>query len=169
MTSNRQKAIQQKPGKETGQGSFAFRDIGGEKLLQFIWQFGYYNNANLSTTEGEKLTIIFPGIHNTNAGPDFSGARIRIGETTFFGNVELHLKTSDWEKHRHQSDNNYRNVMLHVVFKHDKELDHTVPVLELESRVPTLLLERYFGFMNARSFVPCGASIVTVKELVWVS
>jgi hypothetical protein len=146
-----------------------FRDFGGEKLLQFIWQFGYFNNANLTTTEGERLTIIHPGTPNKNGGPDFTTAKIKIGETNFFGNVELHLKTSDWEKHQHQNDPQYNNVILHVVLQHDKDLGHAVPVLELEPRISTLLLERYNALMNANSFIPCGVSISTVKELVWTS
>lgn len=146
-----------------------FTDMGGEKLLQFIWQFGYFNKTNLLTTEGEGLSVIFPGALNKNGGPDFTGAKIRVGETTFFGNVELHLLTSDWEKHGHQNDKQYSNVILHVVFQHDKKLDHAIPVLELEPRISTLLLERYNVLMNADSFIPCSAGISSVGELVWVS
>ena len=69
-----------------------FRDIGGEKLLHFIWQFGYFNKTNLTTTTGEPLLVIFPGTPNKDGGPDFSAARIRIGDTSFFGNVELHQR-----------------------------------------------------------------------------
>ncbi len=142
---------------------------GGEKLLQFIWQFGYFNNASLTTTEGESLSIISPGTINKNGGPDFTAAKIKIGETTFFGNVELHLQTSDWEKHHHEADSNYRNVILHVVFQHDKDLRNAIPVLELEPRISTFLLERYRSLMNTDSFIPCSNSVSTVKELVWVS
>ncbi|WP_240410050.1 DUF2851 family protein [Flavisolibacter nicotianae] len=146
-----------------------FTDMGGERLLQFIWQFGYFNGANLTTSEGEAISILFPGTQNKNSGPDFTGAKIRIGETTFFGNVEVHMKTSDWEKHGHQADRQYTNVILHVVFQHDKTLDHAIPVLELEPRISTLLLERYNALLNADNFVPCGNSIATVSDLVWVS
>jgi hypothetical protein len=146
-----------------------FRDMGGEKLLQFIWQFGYFNSTDLTTTEGEKLSILFPGTLNKNGGPDFTAAKIRVGETTFFGNIEIHLRTSDWEKHRHQSDTQYRNVILHVVFQHDKIVNNAIPVLELEPRISTFLLERYNALMNADSFIPCSASVALVKELVWVS
>ncbi len=146
-----------------------FRDVGGEKLLQYIWQFGYFNSAHLATTRGEKLSIIFPGTLNPNSGPDFSGAKIRIGDTTFYGHVELHLQTSDWLRHRHQADSNYGNVILHVVFRHDKDLNHSIPVLELEPRISTLLLDRYFSFMQAGSFIPCGSLASSAKDLVWVA
>lgn len=146
-----------------------FTDMGGEKLLQYIWQFGYFNKTNLMTAEGDMLSIVFPGALNKNGGPDFTGAKIRIGEATFFGNVELHLLTSDWEKHGHQFDKQYRNVILHVVFQHDKKLEHAIPILELEPRISTLLLERYNALMNADSFIPCSASISSVGDLVWAS
>lgn len=146
-----------------------FKDFGGEKLLQFIWQFGYYNNSDLTTTEGDKLSIVFPGTPNKNGGPDFTAAKLKIGDATFFGNVELHLKTSDWEKHHHQTDAQYNNVILHVVFQHDKKLTHAIPVFELEPRISTLLLERYNFLLNADSFVPCYASIASVANLTWVS
>lgn len=146
-----------------------FRQTGGEKLLQFIWQYGYFNASNLTTTGGETVSIIFPGTLNRDGGPDFTGARIRIGETLFFGNVELHLKTSDWERHHHHTDAAFRNVILHVVFQHDKDLVNSVPVVELESRISTLLLERYFALMNAETFIPCSQAIASVKDLVWTA
>lgn len=140
-----------------------------ERLLQFIWQFGYFNNTNLTTADGEKLSILFAGDLNTNGGPDFSAAKIRIGETMFFGTIELHLKTSDWERHGHEGDRQYGNVILHVVYRHDKPLPHAVPVLELEPRISSLLLDRYEGLMQTESFIPCDASAATVPELVWTA
>ena len=140
-----------------------------EKLLQFIWQFGYFNNTNLTTAEGEKLTILFAGNLNTNGGPDFAAAKIRIGETTFFGNIELHLKTSDWEKHGHDDDRQYGNVVLHVVLRHDKPLSHSIPVLELEQRISSLLLHRYADLMQTENVIPCGGSAALVPELVWTA
>ncbi|MBB1286989.1 DUF2851 family protein [Flavisolibacter sp. BT320] len=140
-----------------------------ERLLQFIWQFGYFNNTNLTTAEGEKISILFAGNLNSNGGPDFSAAKIRIGETTFFGSVELHLKTSDWEKHGHEGDRQYGNVILHVVYRHDKPLPHAIPVLELEPRISSLLLERYTALLQTESFIPCDASVASVPELVWMA
>src|SRR5687767_13531733 len=91
-----------------------------EKLLQFIWQFQYFNLKELRLTNGQSLHIIHPGIANTNQGPDFLQARIAIDKTVWAGNIELHIKTSDWYKHEHESDHNYDNVILHVVFEDDE-------------------------------------------------
>ncbi|MEO5946681.1 MAG: DUF2851 family protein [Chitinophagaceae bacterium] len=90
-----------------------------ERLLQFIWQFQYFNKSELETTSSESVQIIAPGQLNSDQGPDFSNAKIKIGKTTWAGTVELHIKTSDWNKHNHQTDKNYKNVILHVVWEDD--------------------------------------------------
>ncbi len=86
-----------------------------ESLLQFIWQFQYFNKSGLFTIEGETLQIIFPGNLNVNQGPDFLEAKLKIGKTLWIGNVELHIKSSDWDLHNHGKDGNYSNIILHVV------------------------------------------------------
>jgi hypothetical protein len=105
-----------------------------EKLLQFIWQFQYLSRSGLRTVDGEPVEIVFPGRINKNQGPDFSNAKIRIGPTLFAGSVELHLKTSDWQRHKHGQDKNYQNVILHVVLQHDQLFQNAIPVLELQHR-----------------------------------
>lgn len=146
-----------------------------ERLLQFIWQLRYFNKNGLVTTNGETLEIIFPGNYNTNQGPDFSEARIKIGNTIWAGNVELHVKTSDWEKHRHQHDKNYNTVVLHVVWDDDtsshqilgSEHEKPLPVLELKDRVSKLLLNRYEDLMNASTFIPCQKTAQSVPAIIW--
>jgi len=141
-----------------------------EKLLQYIWQFQYFTKSGLTTTKGEKLQIIFPGTLNTNQGPDFSNAQVKIDDTVLVGSIELHLKSSQWNEHGHQGDANYKSVILHVVFEDDAKANNShLPVLELESRVSNLLLERYATMMNAGSFISCTNSIREVKELTWVA
>lgn len=139
-----------------------------ERLLQYIWQFQYYNKGELSTTAGEPLQILFPGQFNTNQGTDFSDAKIKIGATTWAGTVELHINTSDWKKHNHQQDNNYNNVILHVVWEDDTKANE-LPVLELKSRVPKVLLQRYEELMLSSSFIACEKMIHTVREITWKS
>ncbi len=96
-----------------------------EKLLQFIWKHRYFNQQGLELTTGEPLTIEYPGEENANQGPDFINARIRIRKHQWIGHVELHLFSSGWEKHSHTEDRNYRNVILHVVWKQDKSVIST--------------------------------------------
>lgn len=136
-----------------------------ERLLQFIWQFQYFNQSELQSTSGESIQIIFPGTYNTNQGPDFLNARIKIGKTTWAGNVELHLLSSDWKKHKHHRDKNYDNVILHVVWEDDFP-DYNIPVLNLKSRVAKVLLQRYEELMNTQGFIPCEKTIGAVKPIV---
>lgn len=139
-----------------------------ERLLQYIWQFQYFNKTDLLTKNGEAVHVIFPGQYNTNQGPDFSDAKIKIAQTIWAGTVELHLKTSDWEKHNHQHDKNYNNVILHVVWE-DDAVKSDIPVIELKGRVSKILLMRYEELMIKGSFIPCENSIQTVKEITWKS
>ncbi len=137
-----------------------------EKLLQFIWQFQYFNKGELTTVKGEKVHILFQGQLNSNQGPDFSEAKIRIDNTLLVGSVELHTRSSDWDKHRHQPDRNYKNVVLHVVWEDDQPGAH-LPVLELKGRVSGILLHRYTELLNSTSFIPCEKSIQLVRQITW--
>ena len=85
-----------------------------EEFLHFIWLYQLFDHSRLKTEEGEILLILQPGIHNTHSGPDFSEARIRIGENVWVGHVEIHIKSSDWYAHNHHLDNAYKNVVLHL-------------------------------------------------------
>ncbi len=141
-----------------------------ERLLQFIWQFQYFNMAELETVNGELLQVLQPGQWNHHQGPDFGNARIRIGDKCWAGNVELHLYASDWTKHEHNEDRNYANIILHVVWiNDDMRLSDKMPTLELQDRIPNLLLTRYESWMQANTFVPCSAHIAGVDPLVWTA
>jgi len=140
-----------------------------ERLLQFIWQFQYFNKSELTTSTGGPLQIIYPGQYNTNQGPDFSNAKIKIENTTWAGNVELHFKTSDWRKHNHHKDDNYSNVILHVVWEDDITCQGSVPILQLKERVSKILLERYEELMNAAGFIACEKTIHAVHDITWQS
>lgn len=139
-----------------------------ERLLQFIWQHQYFNNTNLHTSQGELLTVLAPGRLNTNQGPDFSEARVRLGGLEWRGSVELHIRTSDWQRHRHEPDPHYGNVILHVVWEHDHPImQRVIPVLELKGRVPGILLEKYRGMMWQPSGIPCEKQLFRVPPLQW--
>ncbi len=142
-----------------------------EKLLQFIWQFQYFNRQSLTTTSGEPLQIISAGSLNTNQGPDFQQARIIIGDTSWAGNAELHIRSSDWMKHNHQNDERYNKVILHVVWQHDAKITdakgNIIPTLELQPRVSKILLDKYDQWMQTDRQIPCGQSITEVPDIVW--
>ncbi|HEX4956874.1 MAG TPA: DUF2851 family protein, partial [Lacibacter sp.] len=138
-----------------------------ERLLQFIWQHQYFNKDHLLTTTGETVEVLFAGTHNTNQGPDFTNARIRINQLQLAGTVELHLRTSDWQLHGHTNDVHYKNVILHVVWQHDGPANETV--LELKNRVAQSLLNRYAALMQQQEQIPCSSFVSLVPDLVWLS
>jgi hypothetical protein len=140
-----------------------------EDFLHFIWQFQYFDKHNLQTTDGKPLEILSPGRLNTHAGPDFSAARLQSEALTWAGNVEIHLCSSDWERHQHRQNAAYESVILHVVWKHDKAIfrkDGTLlPVLELEGRTNVKLLDQYKTLTGSRLEIPCQAQFPSVKLL----
>ena len=140
-----------------------------ERLLQYIWQFQYFNKSSLATTAGEPLLIIYPGNYNTQQGPDFNAAKIKVSNTTWAGHIELHINSSDWQKHRHSGDPNYKNVILHVVWKHDSKEELPFPTLMLEDKISRLLLDRYDEWMNQTAFIPCEKNIHAINDLHWIS
>lgn len=140
-----------------------------ERLLQYIWQFQYFNRNNLVTEEGEALQVIHPGSINSNQGPDFTGAKIKINETTWAGSIEIHINTSDWKNHKHSGDKNYKNVILHVVWRHGINLNLPCSTLVLQDKVPKLLLNKYDELMNAHNFIACENHIQQVNSLTWQS
>lgn len=135
-----------------------------EKLLQFIWQFQQYAAGELQTATGEPLQIIQPGKLNHHQGPDFSDARIRTGDTIWAGNIELHVRSSDWNRHAHQTDPNYANVILHVVWENDG-WHYPIPLLELKGRIPGILLDRYEKLAQHSGFIFCENSCGKVSAL----
>ena len=144
-----------------------------ERLLQYLWQYQYFNKNELTTSSGLPLQIIYQGNFNTNQGADFFEAKIKIGNTIWAGNIELHIKSSDWDLHNHSADKNYNNIILHVVWEHDREIKDitgsTLPTLELQNRVSKLLLSKYEALLNTNSFIPCEKHVHSIKDLALIS
>jgi hypothetical protein len=141
-----------------------------ESFLHFIWQFQYFSKKDLTTTDGESINIVSPGVLNKDAGPDFSNTKILIGKVRWFGHTEIHIHSSDWEKHFHDEDPAYENVVLHVVWKNDHPVirkDGTlIPTLELKDRVDQYLILNWKKLVSTENEIPCAHQILTVKELV---
>jgi hypothetical protein len=144
-----------------------------EKLLHFIWQFRHYTPAVLYTTHQEKIQVIHPGMYNIHAGPDFLDARIQIGNALLAGHVEIHILSSHWYQHRHQDDDRYRNVVLHVVWLDDRPVKdasgNLLPTLELHHVVSNMLLSRYHALQQNTEFVPCQHYLPALDETGWIA
>lgn len=144
-----------------------------ERLLQYIWQFQYFNKSNLVTTENEELNIINIGTLNTNQGPDFFNAQIKINKIVLSGNIEIHTKASQWNVHQHSNDKNYKNIILHIVWENDTPIsddnNKLIPTLVLKNIVPKILLDKYTSLMEETKLLPCSNSLPSLSELGWIS
>ncbi len=141
-----------------------------ERLLQYIWQFQYFNTSELETTKGEKIKVLYPGQWNHHQGPDFSHARIQIEQKIWAGNIELHLNSADWKRHGHHLNKQYDTIILHVVWKNDDLLlSERMPTLVLDHRISGLLLHQYQTWMKETSFIPCATQVYAVNNFTWIS
>jgi hypothetical protein len=144
-----------------------------ESFLHYIWQFQYFKKDDLKTSQGDVLQIFQPGMHNSNAGPDFEEAKIKIGKLEWRGSVEIHIKASGWNDHHHSSDQAYEKVILHVVWESDKPITRTdgttMPTLELKNRVDPALWDRYKKLFTSPESIPCSNHWSKVPDIVKLS
>ena len=142
-----------------------------EDFLHYLWKFKKFDALNLRTFNDEEITIINVGQYLELAGPDFFNAQITIGNQKWAGNVEIHLKSSDWYVHHHELDSAYENVILHVVWEHDTEIYRSnnieIPVLELKKYVDPSAIQNYQSLMAPKSWIFCEKQIKEVDEFVF--
>ena len=144
-----------------------------EKLLHYVWKHKILPLKSLLTTDGREVEIIDPGMHNTNQGPDFFNAKLKIGGTLWAGNVELHLKSSDWFRHGHDSDPSYNNTILHVAQVVDCEVttqEGTRPP-QLRLDIPAHLYQNYQELCQTDDYPRCHKiipSIPPMKSHMWM-
>ncbi len=130
-----------------------------EDLLHYIWQFRQYSALDIYTQDGQRLSVVKAGKHNHHAGPDFENASIQINDLLLNGDVEIHVKSSDWNRHSNLKDAAYNKVILHVVWEDDKDIfnkqHEKIPTLELKNIVDTKLLKRYEVLMENERWIAC--------------
>lgn len=126
-----------------------------ESFLHHIWKYRKFSTPRLQTTSGEIITLVQMGQHNTNSGPDFFNAQLGIDGQLWAGNVEIHVKSSDWYAHNHENDLAYDNVILHVVYEHDVEVfrkdNSKIPTLELKKYIDLAVLQNYKSLLFGKS------------------
>ncbi len=137
-----------------------------EEFLHYIWKYQLFDKNRLFTDDGEKIKVIKPGEHNKNAGPDFFNSQLIIGDTTWAGNTELHIFSSDWRKHLHHMDKSYDNVILQVVYSNDEEIYRSTG-----EKIPTAQLifdekiySRYSELVKAKKWIPCQDKIGHIEN-----
>ena len=145
-----------------------------EQLLHYVWKHRMLPLGRLLTTDGREVEVIDPGLHNRDAGPDFFNAKVRIDGTMWVGNVELHLRSSDWQRHGHQTDAAYNNVVLHVVEEADAEAvtadGKRLPQLCLP--VPVEVRQHYAELLRTEDYPRCWRVVPRISSLAvhsWLS
>lgn len=143
-----------------------------EYFLHYIWLYKKIDVLHLQTTQLEPLEVISVGFPNPNSGPDFFNGQLRIGEQLWVGNIEIHIKSSDWYIHNHHNDKAYDNVILHVVYDHDIDIyrkDNTViPTLELQPFIDDDLLRSYDKLLSrGQRWINCEYGIDSIPGVKW--
>lgn len=138
-----------------------------ERLLHYTWKHRLFPTEPLTTTGGERVEVLDPGLWNHDAGPDFFNAKIKIGQQEWVGNVEIHQRSSDWERHHHGTDGAYENVILHVVATADAEVTthegRSLPQLVLP--VPTEVEHNFQALMRQEAYPACFEVIPSIPQL----
>ena len=139
-----------------------------EDFLHYIWKYKKFDTLNLKTSTGEEITISNVGQYTELAGPDFFNAQITIGNQKWAGNVEIHLKSSDWYVHHHEKDVGYENVILHVVWENDAAVfrvdNSEIAVLELKDYVDKETLDNYQSLVAPKSWIFCEKQLKYIDD-----
>ncbi len=142
-----------------------------EEFLHYLWQYKLLRHSELLSTQHEKIIIFNCGAYNKNSGPDFLNASIQIGNQLWYGNVEIHLKASDWYAHQHEKDLNYDAVILHVVLENDVAIfmknNKPLPTLELKDKIEEKYIHNYLNLFNRNlNWIPCEKQITAIDSFV---
>ena len=141
-----------------------------EDFLHYLWKYKKIDVLNLRTTTNEEIQINNVGQYLETAGPDFFNAQLVIGDQKWAGNVEIHLKSSDWYVHNHERDEAYENVILHVVWEHDTDVfrgdNSVIPVLELKNFVEQNLVQKYQLLITPKTWIFCEKDISSIDSFV---
>jgi Protein of unknown function (DUF2851) len=144
-----------------------------EDFLHYVWKHRLFNSIHLKTVTGAPLVILSAGVHNFNGGPDFLQARVRIGEELWVGNVEIHIRSSDWRRHGHQTDKYYHTVVLHVVFEDDEPVHlhqaGDLPVFVMQPYMHLGQWSSYQQWMQHGRGIPCHPRVAEVDTTLWLS
>ena len=138
-----------------------------EDFLYYLWENRLFTKE-LETITKQPVQVITTGYRNTNSGPDFMEAKIKIGEQVWAGQVEIHVKTSDWNRHGHQYDKAYGNVVLHVVYENDVWVNN-IPVVALKGHFDETLYHSYQRLVESKRWIACERDMGKVQPYTLLS
>lgn len=142
-----------------------------EDFLYYVWQYKLFSKTALKTSKQDSLVIKDVGKRNVNSGPDFLNAQLFLDNQHWAGNVEIHIKSSDWYLHKHETDVNYDAVILHVVWEHDTDVfmknNKPLPTLELKDIVDKKVFKAYQEISkNYKNWIPCENQISGLDDFL---
>jgi len=142
-----------------------------EDFLYYVWQYKLFSKTSLKTSKQDSLVIKDVGKRNVNSGPDFLNAQLFLDNQHWAGNVEMHIKSSDWYLHKHETDVNYDAVILHVVWEHDTDVfmknNKPLPTLELKDIVDKKVFKAYQEISkNYKNWIPCENQISELDDFL---
>lgn len=141
-----------------------------EDFLHYVWQYKKFDFSNLTTVSGEAVSIVNSGQYLQQSGPDFFNAQLVIGNQKWAGNVEIHVKSSDWYLHQHEKDDHYNNVILHVVWEYDTPVfskdNLIIPTVALQSYITKEVLQQYLTLTTPKSWIFCENQIKAIDGFV---
>ena len=141
-----------------------------EDFLQLVWKYQYFDRRDLKTTDGQEIQVINVGFHNLTEGPDFRDAAISLDGLILHGHVEVHKLTSEWKQHAHNSDPAYNSVILHVVWKNDREVKRNdgtqMPTLELDGKIYLEIWRKYEQMLDYDQKLPCAHGLQNTPSII---
>ncbi len=146
-----------------------------EKLMQYVWQYRLWPPQQMRTVDGRTVHVIDQGRLNTDAGPDFFNAKVRIGDRTWVGNIEIHVRASDWHRHHHDTDPAYHSVILHVVDRNDDIIHRPngEPIPQMQMPCSPRLNDHFTSLVSTADLdLPCSATAASLPPLLitdWLS
>ncbi|MFK8046034.1 MAG: DUF2851 family protein [Crocinitomicaceae bacterium] len=137
-----------------------------EEYLHYLFKNNFLPNS-FETVNGEPLEVMERGYHHYDAGPDFLEGKVNYDSKVWAGHIEFHVKSSDWNKHGHQSDPNYHNVIAHFVYEYDQPIfinNYEIPTIELKSYINDDHYNHYLKFKQSKDWIPCADQIANVDS-----
>ena len=145
-----------------------------EQLLHYVWKHKIFSLKELKTTTGQQVEVIDTGLANTDAGPDFFNAKLKLDGVLWIGNIEIHERSSDWFKHGHHADTGYNSVILHIASEIDMEISRSngerIPQIQLIC--PEAVRTNYKELLETDSYPPCYRIIPSLSPFTahsWMS
>ena len=138
-----------------------------EQLLHYIWKYKLYTNHVFTSSDGDEIEIIDTGMLNSNAGPDFFNSKIKVGNKTWAGNIEVHKSSSDWKRHKHDTDPAYNSIILHIVEKIDCDVytqqQRKIPQIAIQ--IPDNVASNYTQLLTSNFTIPCTNRLRDVPKI----